>query len=324
MLELSIYGIGAEYAFMYNGKRFYITISAEKLRGKGTLLNDFEKFENDIDDPDTMFQFEEWILDSLDDLMQQAAPTPEPGAQTSITLFNYFSAETFSFELINEQGKLSAIQRDYYPLFHGDSRPRTQIVDSSPELETSRNGAILRSSLPPVPIFRASQLKRVGEGLRDEEMSDVPKSVRKVGSDHLFFFKSGLKDHGHLREIQILSQMSGSLEFEAPFRTSKLVGVVVWDDNNDSLMGFLLDYINGQTLGLRVDGASIELKAKWIDQVEATVRRLHELSIVWGDVKADNVIINEDEDAVVIDFGGRVHTRLHQARAIVNCARGIC
>lgn len=240
---------------------------------------------------------------SFDDFMQQAAPTPKPGAQKSITLFDYFSPETFAFELINAQGKLFAIQRDYDPRLHGDSSPRTQIIDSSPKSET-KNGAILRSALPQVPIFGASQLERVGEGLRDEEMSDVPKKVRKVGSDQVFFFKPGFKDHGHLREMGILSQMGGSFIFEAPFRTSKLVGLVVWDDDENSLMGFLLDYINGQTLGSRIDGASIELKAKWIDQVEATVRRLHELGIVWGDVKADNVIINEDEDAVVIDFGG--------------------
>ena len=34
------------------------------------------------------------------------------------------------------------------------------------------------------------------------------------------------------------------------------------------------------------------------------MKRLHDCGILWGDVKPDNVIVNADEDAVVVDFGG--------------------
>lgn len=55
ILELFISDIGVEYASMYNGKRFYVTISVEKLGGKRTLLDDFNNIKNDIDDPYTIF-----------------------------------------------------------------------------------------------------------------------------------------------------------------------------------------------------------------------------------------------------------------------------
>lgn len=305
LLELSITQFGAEYVFMYNGKRFYVTMSTETLRGEGTLLDDFNKFMNDLDDPDTMTQFEDWVLDPLDDFMHQAAPTPGPGTRKSFTLLDYFSPPTFAFELTNEQGKLSAVQTNYSPQVHGDSSPRTRIVDSAPGPGISENPAISRSTLPSVPIFRASQLQRVWDGLCDEEMSDVPKKIRQIGSDRVFFFKAGFKDRGHLREMELLSQINGSDRFEAPFQTSRLVGLVVWDGDEDSLMGFLLDYIDGETLDSRVvGGASMETRTRWMNQVEATVRRLHETSIVWGDAKADNVMVNQDGNAVVVDFGG--------------------
>ena len=39
-------------------------------------------------------------------------------------------------------------------------------------------------------------------------------------------------------------------------------------------------------------------------QIRETVTALHELDIVWGDVKPDNVLIDNDNNAVVIDLEG--------------------
>lgn len=60
-LDLFISDLAVEYAFVYNGTRFYVTIEAEKLKGEGDFLVEFNKFKDGIDDVDTMFQFEEWI-----------------------------------------------------------------------------------------------------------------------------------------------------------------------------------------------------------------------------------------------------------------------
>jgi tRNA A-37 threonylcarbamoyl transferase component Bud32 len=54
-----------------------------------------------------------------------------------------------------------------------------------------------------------------------------------------------------------------------------------------------------------MDKAAWVDRAKWADQVKKTVHRLHIHDIVWGDVKADNVLIdNKSGNAIVIDFGG--------------------
>jgi Ser/Thr protein kinase RdoA (MazF antagonist) len=39
-------------------------------------------------------------------------------------------------------------------------------------------------------------------------------------------------------------------------------------------------------------------------QLRHLINQLHAASIVWGDAKPDNVLINKNADAWVIDFGG--------------------
>ncbi len=291
-------------------------------KGKESSCKISTTSKNDLDDPDTMFNFEEWVLGTLDDFMRQVAPPAAPGARKPITLLQYFSPPTFAFELVNKEGKLCAIREDHDPQIHGDSSPRTRIVDDS----LSRSGkkvsksspaedplpgqyiqiqeVILRSALPSVPLIPASQLARVDDGLGDEELDDAPRKVRRVGTTEVFFFKAGLKGHGHLREIDILSQIHCSGKFDPPYRTSRLAGLVVWGDDNVYLMGFLLGYIEGDTLDQQIEAASMATRLKWFRQVQATVGRLHELGVVWGDVKPDNVMINGQGDAVIVDFGG--------------------
>ncbi len=48
----------------------------------------------------------------------------------------------------------------------------------------------------------------------------------------------------------------------------------------------------------------LSLRKKWAAQIEDTARALHGLDIVWGDAKPGNVVIDECDDAWLIDFGG--------------------
>lgn len=59
MLDLWVADTGVDYAFMYNGVRFLISILAEKLRGEGGLFEEFNDFKEDLEDPEKMFEFEE-------------------------------------------------------------------------------------------------------------------------------------------------------------------------------------------------------------------------------------------------------------------------
>ncbi|KAL6858256.1 hypothetical protein ACO1O0_005716 [Amphichorda felina] len=124
MLDLFDHDDNIGYVFMLNGARFYITIMAEKLEGAGDVINEFKDFKDDLDDSDNMFNFEEWVL---------AVAVRKP-----ITLLDYFSPPTYAFELINDRGRLRAIQQSYTPEIHGDTSPRIQIVDVVPNHDAGR------------------------------------------------------------------------------------------------------------------------------------------------------------------------------------------
>lgn len=48
----------------------------------------------------------------------------------------------------------------------------------------------------------------------------------------------------------------------------------------------------------------LSLRRKWAAQIEDTVKELHCLGIIWGDAKPGNIVIDECDDAWLIDFGG--------------------
>lgn len=77
--------------------------------------------------------------------------------------------------------------------------------------------------------------------------------------------------------------------------------------NPDGMVdGILLTYIPGVSLD-QVTEATDEQRTKWKGHIRSTLDFLHGQAppVVWGDVKAANVIIHRDDDrAILIDFGG--------------------
>jgi serine/threonine protein kinase len=46
------------------------------------------------------------------------------------------------------------------------------------------------------------------------------------------------------------------------------------------------------------------LRKKWADQIKNSLDELHKLDILWRDIKTDNVLIDVNGDAFLIDLGG--------------------
>lgn len=344
MLSIIVGSGGIDHVFMFNGARFHVSITTESLKGDGDLASRFDEFMDGMDDdPDIMSDFEDWVLDAVHDFIRKVAPKTQSdqNPQKPISLLEYFSPPTFALELVNK-GKLTPVQEEYDPKLHGDSSPRTAIVDTLPEghrhpdndsgsdcpteghhhhdddsesemsfcpSSPSGRDVILRSTLPQVPLINAPELERMEDTQSFEDEGGIPKKVRWRQNGQVFFFKPASADHGHLRELEILSQISRSGNmFDPPFRTSRLLGLVIWDNDASnqelSLMGFLLEYIEGERLSWQMEKASLEERKKWFDQIETTLSRLHDVGIVWGDVKPDNVMVDKEGNAVVVDFGG--------------------
>ncbi|EMT72148.1 hypothetical protein FOC4_g10004004 [Fusarium odoratissimum] len=87
--------------------------------------------------------------------------------------------------------------------------------------------------------------------------------------------------------------------------TSRLIGLV--RDQTGQAFGLLLNYIDcghRTLLCAAKPDTSRELRQTWAQQVHDTVRQLHAAGIVWGDAKPDNVLVDQKNDAWLIDFGG--------------------
>lgn len=80
-------------------------------------------------------------------------------------------------------------------------------------------------------------------------------------------------------------------------------GVVGFLEDYIESTGNLFDYINGFDY-LGIPEATEEEKKRWIRQIEKEIQFLHQHAIVWGDAKAENVLIDKKRNAWLIDFGG--------------------
>ena len=72
------------------------------------------------------------------------------------------------------------------------------------------------------------------------------------------------------------------------------------------LAGMLFTWIDkkGVLSQARAGQSSVQLRRRWTTQISGSLERLHELGIFWGDAKAENVLIDRDDKAWIIDFGG--------------------
>lgn len=71
-------------------------------------------------------------------------------------------------------------------------------------------------------------------------------------------------------------------------------------------MGLLLSNIESPKPLTKLLKSSVprEKRAEWAIKSESYVKTLHEHDIIWGDAKADNFLVDADDDLWIIDFGG--------------------
>jgi hypothetical protein len=120
----------------------------------------------------------------------------------------------------------------------------------------------------------------------------------KIGTTQSF--KAVQREYDCLQQIRISKSA-------APIPAPKLLGLVVDDDG--VVIGVLEEFIaNKGKLSDVVKneaGASEERRAKWVKQIRDAVALLHEIDVVWGDGKAENILVgSESDDCFLVDFGG--------------------
>ncbi|KAL2194246.1 hypothetical protein P885DRAFT_63283 [Corynascus similis CBS 632.67] len=128
-----------------------------------------------------------------------------------------------------------------------------------------------------------------------------------LGEAYLFLYRhSGYQVLEKEIEAQ-LRILKSSLAHDA--RITRLRGVVAVEEDS-RILGLLLTYIDhrrengGLLFEDRLLHTPIPLRQRWARQIQETVKQLHSASLLWGDAKAEHVMIDKNNDAWLIDFGG--------------------
>lgn len=116
----------------------------------------------------------------------------------------------------------------------------------------------------------------------------------------------GLRDYNLKREIDCLQKISHEFLDRVPI--PRLLGYVK-HPRSGAILGFLREWVPSKDDLKDLKGAGFpnflkEIRQKVGRQIKETVEILHEIEFIWGDAKPSNVVIDLNNDAWLIDFGG--------------------
>lgn len=242
--------------------------------------------------PTTMKEFEAWLIRPCIPHFQQLID--HTNWKAARTLQEHYHAPVLMLKLENVHGVLEAKSQDQTRRVLDFKFSRKPIEDPIVSFAISQG----------VPVVLASQLRVIRqEGLSDWEYNNNPQLVETVGPDSKqYFFKAGFAKDPFQRELKCLTSMR---KIGNDLSVTQLAGLVRFEGSG-FIAGMLLEYIpQAQTIDWALDDDTPhEVRQRWFNEVRQTVEKLHQADIVWGDVKPENIMIDRNDHAIVIDFGG--------------------
>jgi serine/threonine protein kinase len=291
----------ARFTVRRNGKAFYIKVSpskfvnspimTEKYLSYLEVLQSGEEVLGDIYDTDVY----EWVMAPFEPLFAELAPSPAClPKDIKVTLEDHLFPDffVFSLDIINEKlypRRVAAERSPHRPSF---VRFDDDFLD---DLETwtafyDPAGIILSFKDPEDALFKPPNKVLIDNGQTECFFKPCNSSVQ---------IKQELKAYKMILAAGLDSQLY----------LCHLYGVVM--DDSGFILGLLLTYIdNGDCpLSTRIDPDDPNdpppaIREGWVSQLDATLAELHMAGVVWGDVKAENVLIDRDNNAWITDFGG--------------------
>ncbi|KAH8756938.1 hypothetical protein BGZ57DRAFT_944677 [Hyaloscypha finlandica] len=259
------------------GKCFCITMAPENFVDSPPIKQQYLDYlateKSDVTDNGNMAEdynledFYAWALEPYLLLFESVAPAPKPNLR--ITIYDFLHPEVFHYSLRAVDGELTPVQSD---------GRGAGIMPLGIQLDNSAFSLAW-------PLFLPKEIEICITNPEDA----IFVSPRKVLINAL-------------RELENYKRITES-NLDPDIRICSLLGVVKDDENQ--LIGLLLTYIDCDFLTLACAAepdTPASTKQKWVDQVTGTLTQLHEAGIVWGDTKPDNILIDKNDDAWIIDF----------------------
>ncbi|KAK2591294.1 hypothetical protein QQS21_011012 [Conoideocrella luteorostrata] len=292
----------ASFKVRRNGKVFDIRISpsyfinsplmTEKYLAYLAVLRSGEEFVGDIYDSDVY----EWVMDPFKTLLAELAPPP-PGdlKDIRITLQEHLFPEVFvfNFEIVDEKICPNRVFGEAAPFRPSFCRFDDEFLDRL-ELWTllyDPVGITLSFENPEDALFKQ------------------PRKVLIKNDKIECFYKPCHSSVQAKHELEAYEAIAASGLYDSqPNNICRMYGVVM--DECGFILRILLSHVNLDCpLSMRVhpddpDDPPMTVRRTWMRQLDTMLGRLHSAGIIWGDVKAENVLIDLDNNAWITDFGG--------------------
>ncbi|KAL7929357.1 hypothetical protein V8C35DRAFT_198378 [Trichoderma chlorosporum] len=157
----------------------------------------------------------------------------------------------------------------------------------------------------PWPSFKPSMVQPCGDSNATGPTSALPSKVLLPNGSNAFLKLMRPGDRGFLlNELKAYTKIRDA-HLDTSLRISRLLGLV--RNEGSTVFGLLLMYVDcgHRTLSCAVNpGTDTAVRRTWAKQIEDTIAQLHQAGIVWGDAKPDNILIDLNNDAWLVDFGG--------------------
>jgi hypothetical protein len=274
---------------MCNSKRILIRLTADSFSESPPLEEKYRRFlqvfEDELDGW-TVDDFYDWVLEPFLPLFRGLPP---PRQDTKPTLQDFSFPKTLCYTLHVVAGELSPCP------------------DENEMMDEPTFGAPLSKELcSSWPSFGPSEIEICDDHRRGTPPLSTPTKVQPFGGTTPFFLKPvGLGDiRSAEREIKNYKKMRDA-ELPEDLHVPRLHGIV--EDKTGLVFGLFLTYIECEAVTLRCAlrrEVPMSLRHKWADQIKSAVDALHKAGVTWSDVKPDNVLVDLNQDAWVVDFGG--------------------
>ena len=276
----------------YDHFRFVLFVTRPDDPGDDNILSDlFNQTDKSKDNPDAMITYRclkhlsKLVISECKHTMLSLATPVQKLNGEQLSLEGFLQPSTFYLQLRTVDQKLQAFMIEGISGFAGMHDAAPLPVDFAPQSV---------STLTPSAEV---------EFIEDLFMRKIVKVSR--GGEVCVFKSATHGNEGQLqREINVLQQISETWKVDDPNRPKVpwFLGLIT---SGGQTIGMLEEFIDGTNLQLfNLQDTSSAQRQKWKHQIEQSLTKLHQNGFVWGDVKAENIMIDKADNAWLVDFGG--------------------
>ncbi|KAI8715040.1 Protein kinase domain-containing protein [Fusarium sp. LHS14.1] len=289
----------ADVTFEYNHRRITLSLFASPNRTKENLEDRMIRIVNDaiLSDGEEYDAITDQIYDIILDVgripFSQLAPLSTTAPSQDLHSLLY--PETLDYRLQTIDGKAT--------IFPIDPKESVSVPNTGP------NPGVVTEFQATKTIPRYSSRDVQVQEVLVSGYGTVCKAL--VGSQAMLCkaHNQGLENSSLERELDAMHKIRNACsDPSVNIRVPHFRGYATFADSGD-IIGLLHDWVLPSSYGstlrdMDISAVPRELKKRWLDQIRQTVDKLHEIGVVWGDGKASNVVVDQEDNIWLINFAG--------------------